>query len=85
MLPSKPTWKTKSNIPRIFKQTRYYFRMRDIQNRADLEVLLHSFYEKLLQDPAIDYIFVTVAVRYGKAPSPDCKFLGGKSFSFWEL
>ena len=61
MLPSKPTWKTKAKRPRISEQTRYYFKMRDIQNRADLEVLLHSFYKKLLQDPAINYIFTTVA------------------------
>lgn len=35
--------------------------MQDIQTRADLEQLLWAFYGKLLQDPAISYIFTDVA------------------------
>ena len=35
--------------------------MTDIQNRHDLEVLLSTFYGKLLLDPAISYIFTDVA------------------------
>jgi len=35
--------------------------MNDIQNRHDLEVLLSTFYGKLLLDPAISYIFTDVA------------------------
>ncbi len=35
--------------------------MRDIENRADLEVLLERFYKKLLVDPEIGYVFTEVA------------------------
>ncbi|MFP9099686.1 group III truncated hemoglobin [Flavobacterium sp. RHBU_24] len=35
--------------------------MTDILNRRDLEILLRSFYGKLLKDPAISYIFTDVA------------------------
>jgi hemoglobin len=35
--------------------------MTDIQTRHDLEKLLREFYGKLLQDPAISYIFIDVA------------------------
>ena len=35
--------------------------MKDIENRHDLEVLLSAFYNRLLQDPAINYIFTDVA------------------------
>lgn len=35
--------------------------MQDIQTREDLEQLLWAFYRKLLQDPAISYIFTDVA------------------------
>jgi hemoglobin len=35
--------------------------MKDIENRQDLEVLLLAFYNSLLQDPAISYVFTEVA------------------------
>lgn len=35
--------------------------MRDIENRQDLELLLAEFYNKLLKDPSISYIFTDVA------------------------
>jgi len=35
--------------------------MTDLQTRYDLEILLRKFYGKLLQDPAISYIFTDVA------------------------
>lgn len=35
--------------------------MRDIKNRDHLLLLLRAFYGKLLQDPAISYIFTDVA------------------------
>ncbi|MNK01043.1 Group 3 truncated hemoglobin ctb [compost metagenome] len=35
--------------------------MKDIETRADLEVLMREFYNKLLQDDAINYIFTDVA------------------------
>ena len=35
--------------------------MKDIENRQDLELLLAEFYNKLLKDPAISYIFTDVA------------------------
>ncbi|BDS10812.1 group III truncated hemoglobin [Aureispira anguillae] len=33
----------------------------DIQNRADIELLVRTFYEKALQDEQIGFIFTTVA------------------------
>lgn len=35
--------------------------MDDIQNRADLEKILAAFYEKLLHDNSINYVFTDVA------------------------
>jgi hemoglobin len=35
--------------------------MKDIENRADLELLMHAFYSALLQDPSVNYIFTDVA------------------------
>lgn len=35
--------------------------MKDIETRADLELLLEEFYTKLLQDNSINYIFLDVA------------------------
>ena len=35
--------------------------MKDIENRQDLEVLLLAFYNRLLDDPAINYMFTHVA------------------------
>lgn len=35
--------------------------MQDIQTRADLHLLMHSFYVKLLNDPEINFIFTDVA------------------------
>ena len=35
--------------------------MKDIENRQDLDLLLKAFYDKLLQDPAINYMFTDVA------------------------
>jgi len=35
--------------------------MKDIQNREDLENLIHSFYTKLLQDDSINFIFTAIA------------------------
>lgn len=34
---------------------------KDITNRQDIELLMNSFYEKLLSDDAISYIFTDVA------------------------
>lgn len=35
--------------------------MKDIQTRADIEQLMREFYNRLLDDPAISYIFTEVA------------------------
>jgi hemoglobin len=35
--------------------------MKDITNRKDLEILMHVFYQKLLGDNSINYIFTDVA------------------------
>jgi len=35
--------------------------MKDIENRQDLEVLLSEFYNRLLEDSAVNYIFTDVA------------------------
>lgn len=35
--------------------------MRDIENREDLYLILQNFYEKLLRDPGISYIFTDIA------------------------
>jgi len=35
--------------------------MKDIENRQDLESLLSVFYDRLLADPSINYIFTDVA------------------------
>ena len=35
--------------------------MKDIENRRDLEVLLSAFYNSLLEDSAINYMFTNVA------------------------
>jgi len=35
--------------------------MKDIENRADLELLMATFYGRLLADPAINYIFTDIA------------------------
>ena len=35
--------------------------MKDIENRADLEILLKEFYTRLLKDNTINYIFIDVA------------------------
>jgi hemoglobin len=35
--------------------------MKDIENKADIELLMSTFYSKLLSDPAISYIFTDVA------------------------
>ena len=35
--------------------------MKDIETRADIELLLKEFYTKLLQDETINYIFLDVA------------------------
>jgi hemoglobin len=34
---------------------------KDITSRQDIELLMNNFYEKLLADPAINYIFTQVA------------------------
>lgn len=38
-----------------------HFFMEDIQNRKDIEILMDRFYQKLLSDDAINYIFTDVA------------------------
>lgn len=38
-----------------------HFFMEDIQNRQDLEILMAQFYEKLLRDDSVNYIFTEVA------------------------
>ncbi|OIQ21128.1 MAG: hypothetical protein BM557_05085 [Flavobacterium sp. MedPE-SWcel] len=35
--------------------------MRDLETRADIELFMKTFYEKLLADPKISYIFTDVA------------------------
>jgi hemoglobin len=35
--------------------------MRDIETRDDIDALMRAFYEKILQDPAIGYLFTEVA------------------------
>ena len=42
-----------------FKRDIFY--MKDIQNRADLELLIGSFYQKLLQDDKVNFIFTDIA------------------------
>ncbi len=34
---------------------------RDIENRADIEILVNHFYEKIKTDPIIGYIFTDIA------------------------
>lgn len=36
-------------------------KMRDIQTREDLHLLMSSFYEKLLKDPQVNFIFTEIA------------------------
>ena len=38
-----------------------FFYMKDILNRADIDLLMRIFYNKLLDDPAISYVFTEVA------------------------
>ncbi|AWI25592.1 group III truncated hemoglobin [Flavobacterium pallidum] len=35
--------------------------MKDIENRADLDLLMGAFYSELLRDPAVNYVFTDVA------------------------
>jgi len=35
--------------------------MKDIESRQDLELLMHTFYQKLLKDEDINYIFTDIA------------------------
>ncbi|KGO93236.1 group III truncated hemoglobin [Flavobacterium subsaxonicum] len=51
--------------------------MKDIENRADLELLMSEFYNRLLADPAINYIFTDVAKTDIAAHLPHI-------VSFWE-
>ena len=44
--------------------------MNDIKNRADLEIIMATFYSKLLQDNAISYFFTDVAQIDLKAHLP---------------
>lgn len=43
------------------KAGHFFFTMTDIQNRTDLELLMAVFYDKLLADGSINYIFTDVA------------------------
>ncbi len=52
--------------------------MKDIETRADLEVLMASFYEKLLADNRIGYIFTDIAKINLPEHLP-------KIVDFWEL
>src|SRR6218665_1471692 len=38
-----------------------HFHMKDILNRLDIDLLMRIFYNKLLEDPAISYVFTDVA------------------------
>jgi len=38
-----------------------FFYMKDILNRADIDLLMRTFYNRLLADPAISYVFTDVA------------------------
>ena len=51
--------------------------MRDLENRADIELFMKTFYEKLLNDPKISYIFTDVAKIDLEAHLPDLT-------DFWE-
>lgn len=52
--------------------------MKDIETRADLEQLLWAFYTRLLEDPAISYIFTDVAKIKLEEHMPSLT-------DFWEL
>ena len=52
--------------------------MKDIETRADLEVLLREFYKRLLADDSINYIFTDVAKMDLEEHLPIIT-------SFWEL
>jgi hemoglobin len=52
--------------------------MKDIESRADIELLMHEFYSRLLADPAISYIFTDVAKIDLEAHLPHLA-------DFWEL
>src|SRR6476620_8449222 len=41
--------------------TGFFITMKDIATRDDLEILMSAFYEKLLADDSINYIFTDVA------------------------
>jgi len=43
------------------RSKRDIFYMKDIQNRNDIDVLMRDFYGRLLANPAINYVFTTVA------------------------
>lgn len=54
----KPIWKinTKAAYGQLF-----LFTMKDIENRNDIELLLKEFYNRLLKDDSINYIFTDIA------------------------
>ena len=52
--------------------------MKDIETRADIELLMREFYNRLLNDPSISYIFTDVAKIDLEAHLPHLT-------DFWEL
>lgn len=42
-------------------KTGHFFYMKDIANRQDLEMLMETFYKRLLADETVSYIFTDVA------------------------
>lgn len=49
----------------------------DIQNRVDIELLVRSFYDKVIIDDEIGYIFTDVVkVQWEKTFTSDVRFLG---------
>ena len=55
--------------------------MKDIETRADIEELISIFYEKMLKDPIIGFIFTDIAkIDLEEHLSIICDFLGNNPF-----
>ena len=58
----KPIWKTNIQLKCLEKSGHFFtIKMRDIQTREDLHLLMSEFYKKLLADSKISFIFTEVA------------------------
>ena len=60
--------------------------MKDISNRGDIEVLVNSFYDKVLVDATIGYLFTDIAAVDWILHLPKMyRFLGNGAFGKNEL